>query len=41
MGASSSWRWGTFWVIPFDDCAANSINKAENSSKTAEHQFMV
>ena len=35
MGDNSWGRWDTSLLIPFDDCAASSINKAANRSKTA------
>ena len=41
MGVNSSWRcelWDTSLFIPFDDCAANSISKAANRSRTARNQ---
>lgn len=41
MGVNSSERWelwDTSLFIPFDDCAANSISKAANRSRTARNQ---
>ena len=39
VNSSGRWElWDTSLFIPFDDCAANSISKAANRSRTARNQ---